>query len=56
MTFIYCDVLVVSLQEITMASGSGEPSTGHDAELDELLDSKFTHEVFFINLHVTNLV
>lgn len=23
-----------------MASGAGEPSTGHDAELDELLDSK----------------
>lgn len=23
-----------------MASGTGEPSTGHDAELDELLDSK----------------
>lgn len=23
-----------------MASGAGEPSTGHDAELDDLLDSK----------------
>lgn len=28
-----------------MASGTGEPSTGHDAELDELLDSKNWHLV-----------
>lgn len=28
-----------------MASGAGEPSTGHDAELDELLDSKDRHLV-----------
>lgn len=29
-----------------MASGTGEPSAGHDAELDELLDSKGWHWIF----------
>ena len=29
-----------------MASGAGEPSAGHDAELDELLDSKLTLSLY----------